>query len=586
MGESAEGRPGEGVRHRTGRNVSANAEQVGGTGEATSAAGPGEPARPGEAGQAAGAADSGEPARPRNAGQAGGAGESGGAGRTGARGADAAAAGRPKGAVVAALMLTMGLVALDGAIVSTAVPQIVGDLGGFSVFSWIFAGYVLAGTVTLPVYGKLSDTYGRKPVLLIGITLFLLGSLLCAAAWNMAALIAFRILQGLGGGALQGTVQTLAADLYPLKDRPRIQSRMTVVWATSAVGGPAVGGVIATYADWRWIFLLNLPLALTALAVIARHLTEPVRSPGRRGPIDWAGALGVFACGGVVLFALVQGGVAWPWLSAPSLGLLATGALLAALVVRVERRAEEPILPGWVWRRRTIAAVNLAMAALGLLMAAPQVFMPTYAQAVLGLGAVNAGLVASAMTLTWPVSAAFAQHVYRRIGFRDTAATGVALAAVVLFSFTLLPYPARPWQAATVMLLLGAALGLFQLPLIAGVQSTVVWAERGTTTASVLFSRQVGQSVGAALMGAVANATIAARLTRAPVPGLPDHLDDVSKALDRPELLPRAAADHLRAAVNAAVHHIFLGAAVAALAALVILLTVAPRKFPVLPGQE
>ncbi|MEU7066530.1 MFS transporter [Streptomyces sp. NPDC046161] len=494
--------------------------------------------------------------------------------------------GRPKAAVVAALMLTMGLVALDGAIVSTAVPQIVGDLGGFSVFSWIFAGYVLAGTVTLPVYGKLSDTYGRKPVLLIGISLFLLGSLLCAAAWNMAALIAFRILQGLGGGALQGTVQTLAADLYPLKDRPRIQSRMTVVWATSAVGGPAVGGVIATYADWRWIFLLNLPLALAALAIIARHLTEPVRSPGRRGRIDWAGALGVFACGGVVLFALVQGGVAWPWLSAPSLGLLATGALLAALVVHVERRAEEPILPGWVWRRRTIAAVNLAMAALGLLMAAPQVFMPTYAQAVLGLGAVNAGLVASAMTLTWPITAAFAQHVYRRIGFRDTAATGVALAAVVLFSFTLLPYPARPWQAATVMLLLGAALGLFQLPLIAGVQSTVVWAERGTTTASVLFSRQVGQSVGAALMGAVANATIAARLTRAPVPGLPDHLDDVSKALDRPELLPQAAADHLRAAVNAAVHHIFLGAAVAALAALLILLTVAPRRFPVLPGQE
>ncbi|MFI8365109.1 MFS transporter [Streptomyces sp. NPDC085612] len=491
-------------------------------------------------------------------------------------------AGRPPTPVVISLMLGMALVALDSTIVATAVPQIVGDLGGFSVFSWLFSGYLLAVTVTLPVYGKLTDTFGRKPVLLFGIGLFLIGSLLCALAWNMAALIAFRIVQGLGGGALQGTIQTLAADLYPLKERPRIQARMSSVWATSAVAGPALGGLLASYAHWRWIFLLNLPLAALALWMIARHLTEPVRSPGRRGPVDWAGALGVFCCGGLLLFALVQGGVAWPWLSAPSLGLLAASAVLAAVVVRVERRAAEPILPGWVWRRRTIAAVNLAMGALGLLMVAPTVFMPTYAQSVLGLGPVGAGLVMSVMTLSWPVSAALSQHVYRRIGFRDTAAVGIGLAALILLSFTLLPTPARPWQPALIMLLLGGALGLFQLPLIVGVQSTVGWAERGTTTASVLFCRQVGQSVGAALLAAVANATIAARLADAPVPGLPGHLDDVAEALDDPALLPWAA-DHLREAVSAAVEHIFLGAAAAAVAALLVLLFVAPRRFPVLP---
>ncbi len=501
---------------------------------------------------------------------------------TGAPAAKPAA--RPPAPVVASLMLGMALVALDSTIVATAVPQIVGELGGwFSVFSWLFSGYLLAVTVTLPVYGKLSDTFGRKPVLLFGIGLFLVGSLLCASAWNMAALIAFRIVQGLGGGALQGTIQTLAADLYPLRERPRIQARMSSVWATSAVAGPALGGLLASYAHWRWIFLINLPLAGLALWMIARHLTEPVRSPGRRGPVDWAGALAVFACGGLLLFALVQGGVAWPWLSAPSLGLLGASALLAVVVVRVERRAEEPILPGWVWRRRTIAAVNLAMGALGLLMVAPMVFMPTYAQSVLGLGPVGAGLVMSVMTLSWPVTAACSQHVYRRIGFRNTAAAGIALAALILFSFTLLPYPARPWQPALIMLLLGGALGLFQLPLIVGVQSTVGWAERGTTTASVLFCRQVGQSVGAALLAAVANATIAVRLADAPVPGLPEHLDDVAKALDRPELLPAAAAGYLREAVAAAVEHIFLGATAAAVAALLVLLLVAPRRFPVLP---
>lgn len=196
-------------------------------------------------------------------------------------GGGAGAGGRgPRTSLVTALMLAMALVALDSSIVSTAVPQIVGDLGGFAVFSWLFAGYLLAVTVTLPVYGKLSDTFGRKPVLLFGIALFLLGSLLCALAWNMAALIAFRLVQGLGGGALQGTVQTLAADLYPLKERPKIQARMSSVWAASAVAGPALGGFIAAYADWRWIFLINLPLGGLALWMLARHLVEPVRSPG------------------------------------------------------------------------------------------------------------------------------------------------------------------------------------------------------------------------------------------------------------------------------------------------------------------
>lgn len=498
-------------------------------------------------------------------------------------GPSASERGRPPAAVVASLMLGMALVALDSTIVATAVPQIVADIGGFAVFSWLFSGYLLAVTVTLPVYGKLSDTFGRKPVLLFGIGLFVVGSLLCALAWNMAALIAFRIVQGLGGGALQGTVQTLAADLYSLEDRPKIQARMSTVWATAAVAGPALGGLLASYAHWRWIFLINLPLGALALLMIARHLKEPVRSPGRRGPVDWAGALSIFACGGLLLFALVQGGVAWPWLSAPSLGLLGASAALAAVVVRVERRAAEPILPGWVWRRRTIAAVNLAMAALGLLMVAPMVFMPTYAQSVLGLGPTGAGLVMSVMTLSWPISAALSQHVYRRIGFRRTAALGMAMAAVILFSFTLLPHPARPWQPALIMLLLGGALGLFQLPLIIGVQATVGWAERGTATASILFYRQVGQSVGAALLAAVANATLAARLADAPVPGLPTALDDVTKALEQPGTVSRAAGDYLREAVAAAVDHIFLCATGAAVASVLVLLLVAPRRFPVLP---
>ncbi|MFF0222646.1 MFS transporter [Streptomyces sp. NPDC004629] len=476
-----------------------------------------------------------------------------------------------RGAVVAALMLAMALAALDSTIVSTAVPQIVGDLGGFSVFSWLFSGYLLAVTVTLPVYGKLSDTFGRKPVLVAGAAVFLVGSLLCALAWNMGALIAFRIVQGLGGGALQGTVQTLAADLYPLKERPKIQSKLSTVWAVSAVAGPGLGGVLAAYADWRWIFLVNLPIGAAALWLIVRHLHEPAREPRTPPRIDWAGALAVFACGGALLTALVQGGVAWPWLSTPSLTLFATGLALVAVVVWVERRAAEPIIPGWVWRRPTIAAVNLALGALGLLMVAPTVFLPTYAQSVLGLAPVAAGFVLSVWTLTWPVSAALSQHVYRRIGFRDTALLGIGAAALILFAFPFLPYPGAAWQPTLLMLLLGAALGLFQLPLIVGVQSTVGWAERGTATASVLFCRQTGQTVGAAVFGAVANGVLAARL------GDAGDLDAVTRSLDS-----GTAAESTRRAIAEAVHAVYLGAACAAALAFLAVLLLAPRRFPVL----
>ncbi|MEV7277994.1 MFS transporter [Streptomyces sp. NPDC093111] len=492
-------------------------------------------------------------------------------------------------------MLGMALAALDGTVVSTAVPQIVGDLGGLSVFSWLFSGYLLAVTVTLPVYGKLSDTFGRKPVLISGIVLFLIGSVLCASAWDMYSLIAFRVVQGLGGGALQGTVQTIAADLYPLKERPRIQARLSSVWATAAVAGPTAGGLLAGYADWRWIFLVNLPVGAAALWLISRYLVEPGRPlgdrtgsgapdgvrPRPRVSVDWAGALAIFGTGALLLTALVQGGVAWPWLSAPSLGLFGGAAALGALTVLIERRAAEPIIPGWVWRRRTIAAVNLALGALGLLMVAPTVFLPTYAQAVLGLGPIAAGFVLSAMTLSWPVTAALSNRVYSRIGFRLTAVLGMTGALLVLLAFPLLPFPGEPWQPALLMLLLGGALGFFQLPLIVGVQSTVPYEERGTTTASVLFVRQVGQSVGAALFGAVANGVLAARLGA----GSGD-LDGLVRSLETPGSLTGQAADHLRRAVDAAVDYVYLGAAAAAALALLALLTLAPRRFPVLKEQQ
>lgn len=475
-----------------------------------------------------------------------------------------------RGPVVAALMLAMAVTAMDSTIISTAVPQIVGDLGGFALFSWLFSGYLLAVTVTLPVYGKLADTFGRRPVLVIGIGVFLLGSLLCAGAWNMAGLIAFRIVQGLGGGAIQGTVQTVAADLYGMRERGRIQAALSSVWATAAVAGPLIGGFLAGYANWRWIFLVNLPIGAAALVLILRHLREDVTRTRHR--VDWAGAVGLFAAGGLLLLGLVQGGVAWPWLSRPSLAVFAASAVAAAVTVAVERRAAEPVIPGWVWRRRSIVSANLALGALGVMMIAPTVFLPTYAQTVLGLGPIAAGFVLSTLTLSWPVSAALSPRLYLRIGFRNSALIGMSCAAVVLAAFPLLPYAGPGWQPALLMLALGAALGIFQLPLIVSVQSSVGWSERATATSSILFCRQVGQSVGAALFGAVANATLAHRLG--------------TSGVSLNELEGATLSGPVRHAVSAAVTHVFEGAAAAAGLAVLVLVFVTPRSFPVFDGKH
>ncbi|MDT0455672.1 MFS transporter [Streptomyces sp. DSM 41527] len=482
-------------------------------------------------------------------------------------------------ALVLALMMAMALAALDSAVVATAVPRIVADLGGFSYFSWLFSGYLLAGTVSLPVYGKLSDTLGRKPVLLFGITLFLAGSALCAASWNMAALIVFRIVQGFGGGAIQSTVQTLAADLYPLEERPRIQAAISSVWAGAAVLGPAVGGLITTWTDWRLIFLLNVPVGLVSLVLLARRLSEPPRKRAAgRLRADWTGALALFLTGCALLTAIVQGGHAWPWLSAPSLALFGTGAALLAVTVVVERRAADPVLPGWVWRRRTIAAANLAMGALGVMTIAPTVFLPTYAQSVLGLDPLRAGFVLAVMSVAWPISAAFSQHVYRRIGFRQSAMTGMAVACPVLLAFPALSGTHSPWYPALISLALGACLGITQLPLLVGVQSTVPVSERGTATASLLFCRQLGSSIGAAVFGALANAILNSRLQKTPS-ALPSTggspLDAVSSTTSG------AVAGPLRDALATAVDWVYIGAAAAAALA-VLALFLAPRRFPVL----
>jgi multidrug resistance protein len=215
--------------------------------------------------------------------------------------------------VLLALMLAMSLAAMDSTIVATAIPQIVGDLGGFSLFSWLFSIYLLIQTITIPVYGKLTDIYGRKPILIFGIIVFLVGSAACGGAWDMDSLIFFRGLQAVGAGAIMATVNTIAGDIYTVKERAKIQGWLSSVWGVSAILGPGLGGALAEYASWRWIFFINIPLGIGSIVLLMIFLHE--KRTEKRTKIDWTGAAAMLVTGAVIMFGLLQGGQSWPWFS-------------------------------------------------------------------------------------------------------------------------------------------------------------------------------------------------------------------------------------------------------------------------------
>ncbi len=494
-------------------------------------------------------------------------------------------AGNRRGLILAALMCTMMLAAMDITIVSTAIPQIVADLGGFRLFSWVFSIYLLAQTVTIPIYGKLSDLFGRKPVLVIGTVIFLAGSTACSQSWDMVSLIVFRGAQGLGAGAIMATVATLAGDLFTMRERAAVQGWLSSVWGIAAIAGPVLGGTFAEYVSWHWIFLVNLPVGILALTLIGAFLHEKVE---RRHPrIDYLGSFLVLASVGAVIFGLLEGGQAWPWASPQSIAIFATAAVLIVATVWVERRAAEPVVPGWLWRRRVLAGANLAGLATGMVMMAPSSYLPTFLQSVQGLGAIAAGLVLACMSLGWPTASALSGRLYMRIGFRDTALIGAALIFLASSGFLLMPTPQPVWAVVLDQVALGAGFGLLFTPLLVGLQSVVGWEQRGVVTSANIFSRYLGQSFGAAMFGAIFNAAVADRLTGAPASiakALPTNVNDIIGALHDAATGP-AAETYLRDTIALATRHLFMG--MAAIGVLVLcLLLVVPRRFPTSAHDE
>ncbi|SFW84863.1 MDR family MFS transporter [Amycolatopsis australiensis] len=482
-----------------------------------------------------------------------------------------------RGPVLIAVMLSTALVALDSTIIATAVPSVVRDLGGFSQFPWLFSIYLLTQAVTVPLYGKFADVLGRRPVMFFGIAAFLVGSVLCGAAWSMPVLIAARAVQGIGAGAIQPMSMTVIGDLYTVEERARVQGYVASVWGMASVVGPTLGGVFAEYLDWRWIFFINLPLGAIAALMLHRNFAEKVERKVHK--VDYTGAALLTVGCSLVILGLLEGGVAWAWGSLPSVAIFAAGAVLLVAFVLAEKRAAEPVLPLWVFTRRILVGGNLLAVVVGAVLMGLTSYLPTYAQGVLGAGALVAGFAVAALTVGWPIAASLAGKIYLRIGFRDTALIGSVFVIAGGALVAMLGATSTIWAAAAAAFVLGVGLGLTSSPTLVAVQSVVGWDRRGVVTATNLFSRSLGSAVGAAVFGAIANATLASRFASPPaeVAGkLPPSVDATSLVLDgHPDNSPVAA--FVRSALAEATHYVFVGLLVVAAVSVVALLLM-PRK--------
>ena len=412
-----------------------------------------------------------------------------------------------RGPILISLMLSTGLVAIDSTIVATAVPSIVQDIGGFASFPWLFSAYLLAQAVSVPVYAKLSDVVGRKPIILIGIGLFLLGSILCGVAWSMPALIAFRVLQGLGAGAVQPMAITIAGDIYSLTERAKVQGYLASVWAVSSVVGPTLGGVFSALGIWRGIFLVNIPLCLLAGWMLLRTFHENVEHTKHR--VDYLGAGLLTASLTLLILGALEGGQAWGWTSAVSVAVFAGGVLLFAAFILVERRAAEPVLPPWVVSRRLLATTALISFGVGAVMLGLTSYVPTFLEGALATSPIVAGLALAALTIGWPISASQSGRFYLRMGFRKTAMIGITVTVIGTAVLALTASTPSVLLVAASCFIVGLGLGLVATPSLIAAQSSVDWNERGVVTGTNLFARSIGSSIGVAVFGAVANAIYA-----------------------------------------------------------------------------
>jgi len=408
--------------------------------------------------------------------------------------------------VLAAIMFAMFMGAIEGTIVSTAMPAIVGELGNFSLYSWVFSSYLLMNTVTVLIYGKLSDLFGRKPVLIVGIIIFLIGSFLCGLAQSMVMLIIFRFIQGVGAGAITPIATTIIGDIYIKEERAKIQGYLSSVWGISAVLGPAIGGFFVQYVSWQFVFWVNIPLGILAMIGVGLFLHENMEKNKKQ--IDYYGVFLLTLSTSLFMFVLVEGGNRWDWISFQVLGLLTISFILLILFYFYEKRVSEPIMPFSIWKDRTILIANMTSLTTGIMLIGVSSFLPTFVQGVMEKSPILAGFTLTTMSIGWPIASTLAGTILLKIGVRATSLIGgFALILGGIMFVALTPEAGAIWPAAG-SFFIGIGMGMTSTTFIVSIQSSVNWQQRGIATASNSFMRNLGNTIGAAFLGGILNSQI------------------------------------------------------------------------------
>jgi EmrB/QacA subfamily drug resistance transporter len=430
--------------------------------------------------------------------------------------------------LMSGLMTGMLLAALDQTIVGTALPTIVGELGGINHYSWVVTSYLLASTASTPLYGKMADLYGRRPVFLFSIGTFLVGSLLAGMSQNLTQLIITRGIQGLGAGGLLTLAFTIISDVVSPRERGRYQGLFGAVFGLSSVAGPLAGGYFAEH-NWRWIFYINVPLAVVALVVCYRVMRL---IPFRRRPhaIDWLGAALLVASVSCLLLALSWGGNQYPWSSGTILGLFVAGTVLAVLFLVQESRVHEPILPLRLFRRPTVALANAAGFVLGLVMFGSIIYIPLYLQIVKGASPTRSGLLMLPMMAGIIVTSVLSGRAMSRVGrYKWFPVAGSVTLVAGMLLFTRLHVSTSLWEASAYMVVIGVGLGLCMQSLILAVQNAVDLRDLGAGTSAATFFRSLGGAFGVAILGAVLSNRLTAGLAER-VPGAVAQLPPAQRA--------------------------------------------------------
>ena len=417
-------------------------------------------------------------------------------------------------AVTAGVMTGMFIAALEATVVGTAMPTVIASLGGLSHYSWVFSAYLVTSTVTVPVWGKLSDLYGRRLLYQIGIGVFLLGTFLSGFSTSMTQLIVFRAIQGLGAGALVPLGMTIIGDTFTLEERAKMQAYFSGVWGLSSIIGPIVGGFITDQISWRWVFFINLPIGVVAALIIGFALREPRRSS--KPTIDYAGAILLMTAISLLMLAMVEGG-SGGLINAQNLLIFAASAILLAIFVFVEMRASDPIIPFDLFRNKTIAIAIPAGFLGGVAMFGVISFIPLFAQGSLGFSATAAGSLLTPLMLSWVSMSIVGGRLMLRIGYRIITIVGYSALTLGFIFLALFDRGTSLVWLYVDLITIGTGLGLSMLTLLIAVQQAVDKSKLGVATSLNQFSRAIGGAIGVAVMGAVLTASLATELNKAAI---------------------------------------------------------------------